>query len=127
MSVPVCLHCSEQIEGRIDKLFCTPYCKSAHHYQKKKFAGKTMFKTIDDTLKRNRKLLAHYNTAGKAVIRKDELLKAGFNPKFFTHYWKNSSGDIYLFCYEYGFLERKENSKSKYVLVQWQDYMDKKT
>ena len=127
MKIHGCLNCSEQIEGRIDKLFCTPYCESAYHYQKRKFAGKTMFKTIDDTLKRNRKLLSHYNTAGKAVIRKDDLLKAGFNPKYFTHYWKNASGDVYLFCYEYGFLERKEKGRSKYVLVHWQDYMSKKT
>ena len=121
-----CLNCAEQVGGRVDKLFCTPYCKSAYHYQKQKFASKSMFKSIDETLKRNRRLLAHYNTTGKAVIRKEELLKAGFNPMFFTHYWKNKVGDIYLFCYEYGFLERKQNGKTKYVLVKWQDYMDKK-
>jgi hypothetical protein len=55
-----------------------------------------LFKSIDDSLKRNRRLLAHYNTAGKAVIRKEELLKAGFNPMHFTHYWKNPSADVYL-------------------------------
>jgi hypothetical protein len=38
-----------------------------------------MFKTIDEALKRKRGHLAHYNTAGKAVIRKEELLKAGFD------------------------------------------------
>jgi len=31
------------------------------------------------------------------------LIDQGFNPKFFTHYWKNNKGDVYLFCYEYGF------------------------
>jgi len=125
MSSSTCMHCSEKVAGRIDKLFCTPYCRSAFHYQKRKLKGKTLFKSIDETLKKNRRLLAHYNTAGKAVIRKEELLKAGFNPKYFTHYWKNPSGDVYLFCYEYGFLERKENNKAKYVLVHWQDYMEK--
>lgn len=72
----------------------------------------------------NRQLLNHFNKAGKAIIRKEELVKAGFNPKFFTHYWKNQQGDVYLFCYEYGFLEKKEQNKSKYVLVKWQDYMN---
>ena len=121
-----CVNCSEEIEGRVDKIFCTPYCKSAFHYQKNKRKEKSTYKTIDDTLKRNRRLLAHYNKAGKAVIRKEELLKTGFNPNYFTHYWKNSSGDVYLFCYEYGFLARTENNKSKYVLVHWQDDMEKK-
>ncbi|PHQ58728.1 MAG: hypothetical protein COC08_09830 [Maribacter sp.] len=47
------------------------------------------------------------------------------NPKFFTHYWKNQKKDVYLFVYEYGFLKRKENGKEKFVLVVWQDYMEK--
>ena len=74
-------------------------------------------------MKLNRRLLKQYNKAGKAVVRKKDFVQAGFNPKFFTHYWKNQKGDVYLFCYEFGFLERQENGKPKYVLVQWQDYM----
>ena len=57
------------------------------------------------------------------TIQLVQILKEGFNPKYFTHYWKNQKGDVYLFCYEFGFLEKQENRKSKYVLVQWQDYM----
>jgi hypothetical protein len=83
-----------------------------------------LYNQIDNQLKQNRRILKNYNKAGKAVIRKDELIKEGFNPKYFTHYWKNKKGDVYLFCYEFGFLERKENGKSKYVLVQWQPYMN---
>ncbi|MEX1000691.1 MAG: hypothetical protein WDZ35_01105 [Crocinitomicaceae bacterium] len=120
-----CLHCEEIVEGRVDKLFCSAYCKSAYHYQLKKDQGQTLFKSIDQTLKRNRKLLAHYNTAGKSVIRKEVLLKAGFNPNYFTHYWKTQKGDVYLFCYEFGFLGKEEKGKPKYVLVHWQDYMNK--
>ena len=119
-----CLYCEEEFQGRIDKLFCSAYCKSTFHYEKDKSKGQTLFKSIDTALKRNRRLLAHYNTAGKAVIRKEEMLKHGFNPKYFTHYWKNNKNDVYLFCYEYGFLEKKENGKSKYVLVHWQKYME---
>lgn len=51
------------------------------------------------------------------------LINEGFNPKYFTHYWKNQKGAVYLFCYEFGFLERKEHNKVKYVLIQWQEYM----
>ena len=71
----------------------------------------------------NRKLLKQYNKAGKSIVRKEELLKVGFNPNRFTHYWKNKKGDVYLFCFEFGFLEKKEGSKQKYVLIKWQDYM----
>jgi len=71
----------------------------------------------------NRRLLKAYNKAGKATVRKETLLSDGFNPKYFTHYWKNPKGNIYLFCYEYGFMEKKEERAVKYVLVKWQKYM----
>ena len=65
-----------------------------------------------------------FNKAGKAIVRKEELLAEGFNPKYFTHYWKNEKGDVYLFCYEFGFLAKEEQGKQKFVLVKWQQYMD---
>ena len=78
---------------------------------------------MDKTLKLNRKILRNYNKAGKATVRKEELIKEGFNPKYFTNYWKNQKGDVYLFCYEYGFLEMSEHGKPKYLLVIWQEFM----
>lgn len=119
-----CLNCGEILKGREGKIFCSPYCRSNYHYQKNKEKESTLFKNIDKQLKVNRRLLKNYNKAGKAVVRKDELINEGFNPKYFTHYWKNQKGDVYLFCYEYGFLEKKEGEKIKFVLVQWQDYMN---
>jgi len=119
-----CLECKEKLEGRVDKLFCTPYCKSAYHYKANKENEANLYVTIDRQLKTNRRLLKLYNKAGKAYVRKELLLKDGFNPKFFTHYWKNKKGEVYLFCYEYGFLEKNDNGALKYVLVQWQDYMN---
>lgn len=121
-----CIECGEKIEGRIDKIFCSPYCKSSYHHKKNRGKEQSFYLKIDKQLKLNRQLLNHFNKAGKAVIRKEDLLKAGFNPKYFTHYWKNQKGDVYLFCYEYGFLEKQENGRSKYVLVQWQNYMEHK-
>lgn len=119
-----CLACRKEIEGRVDKIFCDTHCKSSYHYKKKKANSYSLFKEIDLQIKQNRKLLKHYNQAGKATIRKDVLVRAGFNPKYFTHYWKNQKGDVYLFCYEYGFLAKTEHKKDKYVLVKWQGYME---
>ena len=118
-----CLSCNEPLEGRVDKKFCNAYCKSAYHYEKDKNKPPSRFQKIDKQLKLNRRLLSRFNQAGKATVRKQTLLNEGFNPNYFTNYWKNKKGDLYLFCYEYGFLERSENGKRKYVLVQWQDYM----
>ena len=118
-----CLECKEPIVGRSDKLFCNANCKSAYHYQKNRESERPLFKKIDLQLKLNRRLLKRFNASGKSVIRKEEFLAQGFDPKYFTHYWKNQKGEVYLFCYEFGFLSTKENGKNKYVLVKWQDYM----
>jgi hypothetical protein len=85
----------------------------------------SLYLQIDKQLKKNRRLLMAYNKAGKATLRKKLLHDEGFNPKFFTHYWKNQKGQVYLFCYEYGFLSLEENGKEKYLLVTWQEYMQK--
>ena len=119
-----CLECNEPLEGRSDKRFCSEYCKSAYHYEKSKGKEESFFQSIDKQLKLNRRILKRFNQAGKATIRKRILHEKGFNQKYFTHYWKNQKGQVYLFCYEYGFLSLKEKGKDKYVLVQWQDYMN---
>ncbi|WP_378187497.1 hypothetical protein ACE939_04030 [Aquimarina sp. W85] len=116
---PSCLHCSTELKGRSDKKFCSPYCRSAYHYEMNKQKESSLFKTIDRHLKTNRKILKSYNKAGLATVKKEKLLNAGFNPNYFTHYWKNRKKQVYLFCYEYGFLDLKHT----YVLITWQTYM----
>ncbi|WP_044240214.1 hypothetical protein [Flexithrix dorotheae] len=121
---PTCMACGKQLSGRIDKKFCDAHCKSSFHYQKARNNPSSFFNRVDNQLKLNRRVLKSYNKAGKATVRKQVLIEKSFNPKFFTHYWKNKKGDVYLFCYEFGFLEKLENGKAKYILVQWQGYME---
>jgi hypothetical protein len=120
-----CLYCNKELKGRTDKKFCDPQCKSAYQYQQAHEQPERFYNIVDNHLKLNRKLLKHFNRAGKVTIRADQLTKEGFNPNYFTHYWKNTKGDVYLFVYEYGFLKRTEHQIDKYILVQWQDYMGK--
>lgn len=120
-----CPVCESQIKGRSDKIFCSTKCKSISQYQSRQ-ENEKFYLSVDSQLKTNRKLLKRYNRSGFTTIRQSELLKHGFDPNFFTHYWKNKKGDVYLFVYEYGFLSKNENGKDKYVLVTWQDYMAKK-
>jgi len=119
-----CLNCSKELEGRTDKKFCDPQCKSAYQYQKEKESPERFYNKVDNQLKLNRKILKEYNKGGKVTIRSKVLLDLGFDPKYFTHYWKNQKGDVYLFVYEFGFLKKLENGKDKYILVTWQDYMN---
>ena len=121
----LCLSCNSELVGRSDKKFCDSYCKSAYHYQKNKEDSINLYAQIDRQLKVNRKILKSFNKAGKATVREQVLREQGFDPNFFTHYWKNAKGDVYLFVYEYGFLTRSENGKKKFILVTWQPYMRK--
>lgn len=118
-----CLYCHLEIQGRVDKKFCDSHCKSSYHYEKEKRNKPHFYSKVDKQLKLNRRVLKTFNKSGKSIIREEKLLNSGFNPKFFTHYWKNKKGEIYLFCYEFGFIKKIEGSTKKYVLVHWQDYM----
>ena len=124
MKKRVCIRCGEPIEGRLDKKFCEESCKSAYHYEQGRLKEQSLFNVIDRQLKTNRRILKEFNRAGKATVRKQVLLDEGFNPKYFTHYWKAKNGHVYLFCYEYGFMKKIENAKEKYVLIQRQSYME---
>lgn len=119
----LCANCGEKFMGRRGKKFCSDYCKSNFHYERNKMNEDSFYKQVDKQLKLNRKLLKRFNASGKSTVRAELILKEGFDPTFFTHYWKNNRGDVYLFCFEFGFLKRKENGKVKYILVKWQSYM----
>ena len=118
-----CPICEAIIAGRSDKKFCSMKCKSINQYEKRQ-KNEGFFLKVEKQLRINRKLLKRFNRSGFATIRKSELISEGFNPKFFTHYWKNANGEVYLFVYEYGFLSKKTNGKEKYILVTWQEYMN---
>ncbi len=124
MNLKKCLACESDLQGRSDKIFCDPYCKSSYHYQKSKEETPRFYNKVDNQLKLNRRILKKFNKSGKATVRSETILQLGFNPKFFTHYWKNKKGDVYLFVYEFGFLKRKEQQKEKYILIHWQEYMN---
>lgn len=118
----VCPVCKHEVKGRADKVYCSLQCKSAQHYERKS-QNESFFLQVDRQLKINRKILKKYNVSGYTTLRKEKLLNEGFNPRFFTHFWKNNKGQVYLFCYDYGFMEIEQNAVKKYLLVVWQDYM----
>lgn len=119
-----CPVCEAKLVGRVDKKFCSSKCKSINQYNNRQ-EKEAFYLQVDRQLKTNRKILKIHNRKGFVTVRKQHLLKEGFNPHFFTHFWKNQKGDVYLFVYEYGFLNLKKDGKDKYLLVIWQDYMQK--
>ncbi len=118
-----CPVCDTELKGRSDKKYCSIKCKSIHQYEQRQ-ETEAFFLKVDRQLKINRKLLKTFNKSGFTTIRRSELISQGFDPNFFTHYWKSKKGEVYLFVYEYGFLSKINSGKEKYVLVTWQPYME---
>ena len=123
MRQKTCVACGKELNGRSDKRFCDLHCKSTYHYRRSLEEAPRFYNRVDNQLKANRRILKQYNKAGKATVRASLLKEEGFDPNFFTHYWKNQKGDVYLFVYEYGFLKKQEHQVEKYVLIKWQNYM----
>lgn len=121
-----CLNCSQSMSGRKDKKFCSPSCRVSYHYDKRQEED-TFFFEVEKALRTNRKILKRYNKNGLSTLRKSLLIEEGFNPNYFTHYWKNQKGETYLFVYEFGFRAIKDHKNiDKYLLVKWQEYMRSK-
>lgn len=120
-----CLYCGEPIQGRSDKKYCNLHCKSAYQYEISKNRPERFFDKVDNQLRLNRKILKDFNKGGKVTVRSELLTDLGFSDKFYTHVWRNQKGDVYYFVYEYGYLRRMEMGKDKFVLVVWQDYMER--
>ena len=112
------------MKGRSDKVYCSVECRTVRQYERR-LDNEQFFIAVDKQLKTNRKVLKRHNPSGYTTIRREVLLKEGFNPNFFTHYWKNQKGEVYLFCFDFGFRKLDQDGKEKYLLVTWQDYMGK--
>jgi len=115
-----CAYCAEPIIGRADKKFCTTQCKSAHHNQNKS-CTEAYIKQLNKQLRTNRRALRTACPAGKATVRKDFLRTMGMDFKHLTHTWKSKGGNLYYFCYDYGYTPATD--AEKVVIIQQQEYM----
>ncbi|MCU4173829.1 hypothetical protein [Carboxylicivirga sp. N1Y90] len=120
MTAHTCLYCDELIVGRSDKKFCTAQCKSAYHNQNES-TSEAYMRTLNKQLRTNRRALHTACPSGKATVRKSFLIKLGMNFKYLTHTWRNQSGTLYYFCYDYGYTPSMESGKV--VIIQEQSYM----
>lgn len=103
-AVKKCLCCANKITGRTDKKFCNDYCRNAYNNQLKS-TGSAVVRNINNALIKNRRILETLMGEEKMVkAPKEKLLQQGFSFKYFTHNYTNQKGNIYFYCYEYGYL-----------------------
>lgn len=98
-----CANCGKEVKGRFDKKFCDDVCRNAWHNNQNK-VGAVIIRTTNTILKKNRKILIDLNVSGKQKVRKEDLLKNGFNFSYHTKMYTTQKGSTYFFCYEQGYL-----------------------
>lgn len=99
-----CLDCGEPVKGRADKKFCNDQCRNNYNNRLNADTS-TLMRNINNLLRRNRRILEELLPPdGKGVVSKKRLTEKGFNPEFHTHTYTTQKGDVYRFCYEYGYL-----------------------
>jgi hypothetical protein len=101
----LCLSCQKVLKGRLDKKFCDDYCRNA--YNNLQNSDRNNFvRNINNALRKNRRILEAIipDSDGTTKITRQKLQEKGFDFKYLTHQYQNQKGNVYNFCYEYGYL-----------------------
>jgi hypothetical protein len=98
-----CLDCGNTLRGRADKKFCDDQCRSNYNNQiKAGFA--TVQRPVNAILRKNHNILTKLCKGSKIRLKKDDLLRYGFDLTYHTHLYNTQNGNIYYFCYDYGYM-----------------------
>jgi len=98
-----CPECGNKIIGRIDKKFCSDYCRNSHNNKINK-DSKNLIRNVNNRLRKNWRILEELNPDGKTKITKTKLIGKGFDFNYFTSIYTTKKGTVYYFCYDQGYL-----------------------
>lgn len=99
-----CLECGEPLQGRIDKKFCSDYCRNTYNNKVNK-ESKNLIRNINNRLRKNYKVLSELNSTGKTKVTRRKLIDNNFDFHYFTSIYTTKKGNIYFYVYDQGFLE----------------------
>ena len=103
-----CLECGQEVLGRVDKKFCSDYCRNSYN-NKKNRDTKNIIRNTNNLLRKNYRILEKLNPNQKTKTTKDYMLRQGFNFKYFTSIYKTKNGKVYYFVYDQGYLPLGNN------------------
>src|SRR5690349_3668797 len=100
-----CIECHKPLKGRVDKKFCDDFCRNSYNNKLNSDTNSYM-RNINNTLRKNRRILEEAVPAAEEMtkITRTKLIEKGFQFKYFTHTYTNKKGNMYYFCYEFGYL-----------------------
>lgn len=115
-----CLHCGDQVIGRIDKKFCSDSCRNTYNNELNQDINNLM-RTTHNQLRKNYRILkcilsnsTHQKKSLYLLIRKD------FNFDLYTSTYTNKQGKVYYFIYDIGYLKVDQSS---FIIVQKRAYL----
>jgi predicted nucleic acid-binding Zn ribbon protein len=112
-----CLFCTKPLRGRADKKFCDDACRNSHNNQQKAKSNYSNYvRNINNTLFKNRRILEQILPANEEITRasQEKLVQKGYVFKYHTHTYTNHKGNIYYYCFDYGYLPLQNN---RYLIV----------
>ena len=100
-----CIECGKPLKGRTDKKFCDDFCRNAYN-NKQNTDQNNYIRNINNALRKNRRLLESHIKQGEEMGRcqRPRLAGEGFDFHYHTHQYTNKKGQVYTFCYDFGFL-----------------------
>lgn len=98
-----CLECKAPVKGRIDKKFCSDYCRNTYNNKVNK-ESKNLIRNINNRLRKNYKVLTALNVEGKTKVSRNKLYDRGFDFNLFTSMYTTKAGKSYYYIYDQGYL-----------------------
>ena len=98
-----CLECGTVIIGRVDKKFCSDYCRNTYN-NKVNVESKKLIRNTNNRLKKNYKILTELNVSGKTKITRSRLNNQNFDFNYFTSIYTTKTGNVYHYVYDQGYL-----------------------
>ena len=103
MENSACLECKAPLKGRVDKKFCSDYCRNTFNNSVDK-ESKNLIRNVNNRLRKNYKILSELNVSGKMKVTRTKLYDNGFDFQFFTSIYKTKIGNTYFYVYNEGYL-----------------------
>ena len=99
-----CLECENKIVGRVDKKFCSDYCRNSYNNKLNK-DSKNLLRNINNRLRKNYRILDSFTLhEGKTKTTKTRLMDKGFDFEYLTNLYTTKKGTTYYFVYDLGYL-----------------------
>jgi hypothetical protein len=97
-----CLECHDPLSGRIDKKFCSDYCRNSFNNKLNK-DGKNLIRNINNRLRKNWRILETLNPNGSGTVSKKKLEMMGFDFNYITEVDTTKVEELYYLCYDQGY------------------------